>query len=41
MKNLSHLNADSVMAHSNLSLFYVSRLKELAEEEKAIALASE
>ncbi len=39
MKVLAELNTDSVMAHSNLSQFYVQQgLKELAEEEKAIAL---
>jgi tetratricopeptide (TPR) repeat protein len=39
MKVLAELNADSVMAHSNLSQFYVQQgLKEMAEEEKAIAL---
>jgi folate-binding protein YgfZ len=40
MKNLAQLNPDSVMSHSNLSQFYVQQgLKELAEEEKAIALS--
>ena len=35
MKVLAELNTDSVMAHSNLSQFYVQQgLKELAEEEK-------
>lgn len=40
MKSLAELNPDSVMAHSNLSQFYVQQgLKELAEEEKALALS--
>ncbi len=40
MKTLGHSNPDSVMAHTNLSVFYVQQgLKELAEEEKAIALS--
>ncbi len=40
MKALSQLNPDSVMAHSNLSQFYVLQgLKDAAEEEKAIALS--
>jgi folate-binding protein YgfZ len=40
MKILAKLNTASVMAHSNLSQFYVQQnLKELAEEEKAIALS--
>ena len=39
MKALADLNTDSVMAHSNLSQFYMLQgLKELAEEEKANAL---
>lgn len=39
MKTLVELNADSVMAHTNLSVFYVEKgLKEEAEEEKAISL---
>ncbi len=39
MKVLAELNPDSVMSHSNLSQFYVQQgLKEMAEEEKAIAL---
>jgi folate-binding protein YgfZ len=40
MKTLVALNADSVMAHTNLSVFYVEKgLKEEAEEEKAISLS--
>ncbi len=39
MKKLCQLNTDSIMAHSNLSQFYMQQgNKELAEEEKAIAL---
>ncbi len=39
MKKLAQLNPDSVMAHSNLSQFYMQQgNKELAEEEKAVAL---
>ena len=40
MKTLVELNADSVMAHTNLSVFYVEKgLKDEAEEEKAISLS--
>lgn len=40
MKQLIELNQDSVMAHTNLSVFYVEKgLKEEAEEEKAISLS--
>jgi folate-binding protein YgfZ len=40
MKVLVELNADSVMAHTNLSVFYVEKgLKDEAEEEKAISLS--
>jgi len=40
MKTLAALNPNAVMAHSNLSQFYVQQgNKELAEEEKAIALS--
>ncbi|HEY9677063.1 MAG TPA: tetratricopeptide repeat protein [Drouetiella sp.] len=40
MKTLVELNADSVMAHTNLSVFYVDKgMKEEAEEEKAISLS--
>ncbi len=40
MKKLVELNADSVMAHTNLSVFYVEKgLKDEAEEEKAISLS--
>lgn len=39
MKVLVELNEDSVMAHTNLSVFYVEKgMKEEAEEEKAISL---
>jgi folate-binding protein YgfZ len=40
MKRLAQINPDSVMAHTNLSVFYVQKgLKEEAEEEKAISLS--
>ena len=40
MKQLAALNPDSVMAHTNLSVFYVDQgLKEEAEEEKAISMS--
>lgn len=40
MQTLVTLNADSVMAHTNLSVFYVEKgMKEEAEEEKAISLS--
>jgi folate-binding protein YgfZ len=40
MKKLAEINPDSVMAHTNLSVFYVQKgLKEEAEEEKAISMS--
>ncbi len=40
MKTLVELNADSVMAHANLSVFYMQQeLIEQAEEEKAISMS--
>jgi folate-binding protein YgfZ len=40
MKHLVELNPDSVMAHTNLSVFYVDQgRKEEAEEEKAISMS--
>jgi folate-binding protein YgfZ len=40
MKKLAELNPDSVMAHTNLSVFYLEKgLKEEAEEEKAISMS--
>lgn len=40
MKQLAALNPDSVMAHTNLSVFYLEKgLKEEAEEEKAISMS--
>lgn len=40
MKRLAEINPDSVMAHTNLSVFYVQQgLKEAAEEEKAISMS--
>jgi folate-binding protein YgfZ len=40
MKQLAALNPDSVMAHTNLSVFYVDQgLKDEAEEEKAISMS--
>ncbi len=40
MKQLAALNPDSVMAHTNLSVFYVEQgLKDEAEEEKAISMS--
>ena len=40
MKTLVELNADSVMAHANLSVFYMQQgLIEEAEEEKAISMS--
>lgn len=40
MKRLAEINLDSVMAHTNLSTFYVQQgLKELAEEEMAISMS--
>ncbi len=40
MKRLAEINPDSVMAHTNLSTFYVQQgLKELAEEEMAISMS--
>lgn len=40
MQTLSELNADSVMAHANLSVFYMQQgLIEKAEEEKAISMS--
>ncbi len=40
MKTLVDLNADSVMAHANLSVFYMQQeLIEQAEEEKAISMS--
>jgi predicted Zn-dependent protease len=39
MKKLASINEDSVMAHTNLSVFYIEKgLKEAAEEEKAISM---
>ncbi|MBX9877453.1 MAG: tetratricopeptide repeat protein [Candidatus Obscuribacterales bacterium] len=39
MKKLEHIDPESVMAHANLSLFYVQQGdKEKAEEEKALAM---
>jgi len=39
MKKLATINEDSVMAHTNLSVFYVEKgLKDEAEEEKAISM---
>lgn len=40
MKQLVNLNAESVMAHTNLSVFYVDKgMIEQAEEEKAISMS--
>jgi folate-binding protein YgfZ len=40
MEHLAHINPDSVMAHTNLSVFYVEKgWKEKAEEEKAISMS--
>jgi tetratricopeptide (TPR) repeat protein len=40
MRQLAELNPDSVMAHTNLSVFYLDKgLKEQAEEEKAISMS--
>lgn len=40
MKRLAEINPDSVMAHTNLSVFYVQQgKKEEAEEEKAISMS--
>lgn len=40
MKRLAEINSESVMAHTNLSTFYVQQgLKELAEEEMAISMS--
>lgn len=40
MANLSKLNPDSVMAHANLSVFYMQKgMIEEAEEEKAISMS--
>ena len=40
MKKLAQLNPDSVMAHTNLSVFYVQQgKKEEAEDEKAISMS--
>jgi len=40
MKTLVELNADSIMAHANLSVFYMQKgLIEQAEEEKAISMS--
>jgi len=40
MKTLVELNADSVMAHANLSVFYMQKgLIEEAEEEKAVSMS--
>lgn len=39
MKKLAELNPDSIMAHTNLSVFYMQKgMKEEAEEEKAISM---
>jgi len=39
MKQLASINEDSVMAHTNLSVFYAEKgLKEEAEEEKALSM---
>lgn len=40
MKELAAINPDSVMAHANLSVFYLEKGdKEMAEEEKAISMS--
>lgn len=40
MKKLSEINPESVMAHTNLSVFYMQQgLKEAAEEEKAVSMS--
>lgn len=40
MEHLARINPDSVMAHTNLSVFYVEKgWKEKAEEEKAISMS--
>lgn len=40
MKKLEELEPDNIMAHTNLSIFYMQQgLKELAEEEKAKAMS--
>ncbi|MBI5176194.1 MAG: hypothetical protein HY986_25140 [Candidatus Melainabacteria bacterium] len=40
MKELAALNPDSIMAHANLSVFYLEKGdKEMAEEEKAISMS--
>jgi folate-binding protein YgfZ len=40
MKRLCEINPDSIMAHTNLSVFYIEQgLKEEAEEEKAISMS--
>lgn len=40
MRRLTEINPDSVMAHTNLSTFYVQQgLKDLAEEEMAISMS--
>lgn len=40
MKRLADLNPESVMAHTNLSVFYVDKgMIEMAEEEKAISMS--
>jgi folate-binding protein YgfZ len=40
MSHLASINQDSIMAHTNLSVFYLEKgLKEEAEEEKAISMA--
>jgi folate-binding protein YgfZ len=40
MKRLAELNPQSIMAHTNLSVFYIAQgLKEQAEEEKAISMS--
>jgi folate-binding protein YgfZ len=40
MKKLAEMNPESVMAHTNLSVFYLEKgLKEEAEEEKAISMS--
>ncbi len=40
MKELAALNPDSIMAHANLSVFYLEKGdKEMAEEEKAVSMS--
>ena len=39
MNNLAQLNADSIMAHSNLSQFYLQKVQKKKRSEKAIAMS--